>query len=112
VNRGEVYWHRFDRPDKRRPVLILTRSMLVPHLGTVTVAALTRTIRDVASQVHVGPEVGLPQLCAVNLHQVFTLEKARLGPFVTELPVALMMLVDRALTFALGVGEREATSVT
>jgi mRNA interferase MazF len=86
VRRGEVYWHRFDTPDKRRPVVILTRSILVPHLGTVTVAAVTRTIRDVASQVRLSPEVALPKPSAVNLHRVFTLEKASLGPFVAELP--------------------------
>ncbi len=108
MRRGEVYWHRFARPDKKRPVLVLTRSVLGPHLGTVTVAAITRTIRDVASQVRVGPEVGLPQSSAVNLHHVFTLEKASLGPFVTSLPTAIMMQVDTALVFALGVGEAQA----
>jgi len=105
VKRGEVYWHRFPKPDKRRPVLILTRTVLLPHLGTVTVAAITRTIRDVASEVRLGPGLGLPQPCAANLHNVFTLDKADLGPFVTALPPGVMALVDRALAFALGMGE-------
>lgn len=105
MRRGQVYWHRFQRPDKRRPVLVLTRSSLVGHLGTVTVAALTRTIRDTASEVTVGPEHGLPQRCAVNLHQVFTLPKDEVGPFLATLPAEAMQRVDRALVFALGVGE-------
>lgn len=110
MRRGEVYWHRFASPDKRRPVLILTRSILIPHLGTVTVASITRTVREVASQVRVGPEHGLPHPCAVNLHHVFTLEKASLGPWVAAMPVAVMAHVDRALVFALGVGDGGAAA--
>jgi len=106
VRRGEVYWHRFDRPDKRRPVLVLTRSSLVGHLGTVTVASVSRTIREVASEIVVGTEHGLPARCAVNLHNVFTLRRADLGAFVAQLPTEVMERVDRALVFALGVGER------
>lgn len=108
MRRGEIYWHRFERPDKRRPVLVLTRASLAGHLSTVTVAALTRTIRNVASEVAVGPEHGLPARCAVNLHQVFTLRRPELGPYVTNLPDDAMVNVDRALVFALGVGERGA----
>jgi mRNA interferase MazF len=105
VRRGEVYWHNFGRPDKRRPVLVLTRTALLGHLGTVTVAALTRTIRDVASEVVVGPEHGLPELCAVNMHHVFTLRRTEVERFVAVLPPEVMARVDRALVFALGVGE-------
>ncbi|MBI3182824.1 MAG: type II toxin-antitoxin system PemK/MazF family toxin [Myxococcales bacterium] len=108
MKRGEVRWYRFPSPDKRRPVLVLTRSDLISHLGTVTVAAISSTVRGVASEVRLGPEVGLPKVCAVNLHNVFTLEKAEVGPFLAELPSEVMALVDRALVFALGVGERSA----
>jgi mRNA interferase MazF len=100
-----VYWHRFDRPDKRRPVLVLTRTQLLGHLGTVTVASVSRTIREVASEVVVGPEHGLPARCAVNLHNVFTLRRSELEAFVAALPPEVMARVDQALVFALGVGE-------
>jgi mRNA interferase MazF len=105
VRRGEVYWHRFATPDKRRPVLVLTRSSLLGHLATVTVAALSRTVREVASEVIVGPEHGLPVRCAANLHNVFTLRRRDLGAFVATLPPEIMAQVDRALVFTLGVGE-------
>lgn len=105
MKRGDVYWHRFARPDKRRPVLVLTRTALLGHLGTVTVAALTRTVRDVASEVRLGAEQGLPQPCVVNLHHVFTLPKTEIGPFLATLSPDVMTLVDRAFVFALGVGE-------
>jgi mRNA interferase MazF len=109
VRRGEVYWHRFAPPDKRRPVLVLTRTALLGHLATVTVATLSRTIREVASEVLVGPEHGLPAKCAANLHNVFTLRRKDLGAFVATLPPDVMARVDRALVFALGVGELGGT---
>lgn len=105
MRRGEVYWHRFSPPDKRRPVLVLTRTLLLGHLATVTVAALSRTVREVASEVVVGPEHGLPARCAANLHNVFTLRRKDLGSFVATLPPDVMAHVNRALVFALGVGE-------
>jgi mRNA interferase MazF len=105
VRRGEVYWHRFSPPDKRRPVLVLTRTTLLGHLTTVTVAALSRTVREVASEVIVGPEHGLPARCAANMHNVFTLRRSDLGAFVATLPPDVMSRVDRAIVFALGVGE-------
>ncbi len=58
VNRGEIWNFRFDRPDKQRPVLILTRQEMIEMLHTVTVAPLTGTIRGVPSEVVLGTEVG------------------------------------------------------
>jgi mRNA interferase MazF len=109
VKRGEVYWYRFKSPDKRRPILVLTRSDLVDHLGTVTVAAITSTRRGVASEVGLGPELGLPKACAANLHNVVTIPKDEIGPYITALPDAVMAQVDRAIAFALGLGERAPT---
>lgn len=106
MRRGEVYWYRFGRPDKKRPVLILTRTLLLGHLATVTVAAVTRTIREVASEVVLGQEHGLPARCAANLHNVFTLRRSDLGAYIATLPSDVMSRVDRAIVFALGVGER------
>ncbi len=48
---GEIPMFRFAPPDKRRPVLLLTRSGMIPVLNTVTVAPPTRTIRGVAWEV-------------------------------------------------------------
>ncbi len=105
MRRGEVYWFRFRTPDKRRPVLVLTRSGLLPSIGTATVAHITSTAREVASQVSLGPEHGMPKPCAVNLLNVSTLKKAELGPYLTTLDGEVMNRVDEALQFALGIGE-------
>lgn len=109
MRRGEIYWHRFRSPDKRRPVLILSRTELLGILSTATVAALTSTIRDVPSEVILGPAHGLPKACAANLNNVFTVAQAEIGPYLTMLSDEAMARVDAALVFALGVGERSGS---
>ena len=49
LKRGEVRWYRFARPDKNRPVVILTRDSILEYLGEATIAPITRTVRGIAS---------------------------------------------------------------
>jgi mRNA interferase MazF len=93
---------RFAPPDKQRPVLLLTRSDMIPVLNAVTVAPLTRTIRGVASEVLVGQEAGLKQASAINLHHVVTMPRAGLRRFVGSVSAATMARVRAALLFSLG----------
>jgi mRNA interferase MazF len=93
---------RFAPPDKQRPVLILTRSDMIPLLHTVTVAPLTRTIRGVPTEVLVGPESGLKEPSAINLHHVVTLPRAGLRRFVGSASADVMERVRTALLLALG----------
>lgn len=102
MKRGEIRWYRFRAPDKRRPVVVLTRDSVLDYLGEVTVAPITSTIRDIPSEVVVGPDDGLPQRCAINLDHVQTVSKDRLGGIVATLPAARMVDVRDALLFALG----------
>ena len=106
MRRGEVYWHSFGKPDKRRPVVVLTRSQLVGVLDRVSVASCTTTRRSVPSEVTIGPEEGMPKDCAINLLEVYTLPRNQLGPYLTQLADHVMSRVDDALLLALGVGER------
>src|SRR5436190_14758542 len=101
MKRGEVRWYRFQTPDKRRPVVVLTRDSVLDYLGEVTVAPITSTIRDIPSEVVIGPEDGVPRLCAINLDHVQTVSKDRLGGIVATLPAARMIEVRDALLFAL-----------
>ena len=94
---------RFAPPDKQRPVLLLTRSDMIPVLNTVTVAPITRTIRGVASEVGVGIESGLDNVSAVNLHHVVTIPKAGLRRFVGTVPPEILARVRAALLFAFGI---------
>ena len=102
VNRGEVWLYRFKAPDKRRPVLILTRQEVIPLLHTVMVAPITSTRRGAPSEVHVGMNEGLKHDSAANLDHVQTVERARLETYVGSLSAARMREVCRALAVAAG----------
>ena len=70
MKRGEIRWYEFDPPDKRRPVLILTRDAVIPYLNEITIAPITSTIRGIASEVKLGIKDGMPNDCAVNFHHI------------------------------------------
>jgi mRNA interferase MazF len=102
MKRGEVRWYKFSHPDKKRPVLILTRNSVIDYMGEVTVAPITSTIRDIPSEVLLGPHEGLAKDCAVNCDHIQTVPKAKLGGLITALPSSKLSEVRQALNFALG----------
>jgi len=102
MRRAEVRWYRFSRPDKKRPVLLLTRDSALEFLGEVTVAPVTSTIRDIPSEVILTTEDGMPRDCAINLDHVQTVSKSKLGAIITTLGPKRMLEVRSALLFSLG----------
>lgn len=102
MKRGEVRWYVFSRPDKKRPVLILTRESALEFLGEVTVAPITSTIRDIPSEVLLTNADGMPRDCAVNLDHVQTVSKGKIGSLITTLSTVKMEQVRSSLVFALG----------
>jgi mRNA interferase MazF len=104
IRRGEIWMFDFSRPDKRRPVLVLTRPEVIELLHTVMVAPITSTIRGAPSEVVVGVEEGLRKESAINLDHVQTVEKSRLKRFVGSVGVQKMNAVCRALAVATGCG--------
>lgn len=67
------------RLDKTRPVLILTRELVRPHLRRVTVAPITSTVRGLSTELPVGPVNGLDQDCVVSCDNVVTIPTSDLG---------------------------------
>ncbi|HWX87590.1 MAG TPA: type II toxin-antitoxin system PemK/MazF family toxin [Solirubrobacteraceae bacterium] len=65
--------------DKARPVLILTRELVRPHLGTVTVAPITTTVRGLSTEVPVGASNGLAEPSVVSCDNVTTIPAGALG---------------------------------
>ena len=59
--------------DKARPVLVLTRELVRPHLQTVTVAPITTTIRGLSTEVLVGTANGLAEPSVVSCDNVTTI---------------------------------------
>lgn len=102
MNRGEIWGYRFSAPDKRRPVLVLSRQEVIGLLHTVMVAPITSTIRGLPSEVVVGMAEGLKHPSAVNLDHVQAVEKARLVGFLGHLAPGKMRQVCRALAVAAG----------
>jgi mRNA interferase MazF len=103
MRRGEVRYYTFASPDKRRPVLILTRDEAIRHLNDLVVAPITTTVRNLPTHVLLGEADAMPRVCAVNLDQVQLAPKHLLGEKLTELGAARIVEVDRALMIALGV---------
>ena len=102
VSRGEIWQYRFGHPDKRRPVLVLSRQDVLPLLHTVMVAPITSTVRGIPSEVGVGTTEGLKHESAVNLDHVQTVEQAALTSFVGTVSANKMAAVCRALAIATG----------
>jgi len=108
MRRGEIRWYTFAMPDKRRPVLVLTRDAVVDSLNEIIVAPATRTIRGIASEVVMTPDDGMPAACALNLDHVGLAQRSRLGAVIAELPLVRWPEVERALLVACGfLPERE-----
>ncbi len=102
VRRGELWMYRFSRPDKRRPVLVLSRDEVIPLLATVMVAPVTSTIRGSPGEVVIGTREGLKHDSAVNLDHVQTVDQSRLLHFIGTLDRQPMRAVCRALATAVG----------
>jgi mRNA interferase MazF len=102
MRRGEVRWYTFRAPDKRRPVLILTRDSALTFLHSVTVAPITTTVRDIPSEVYLTREDGLMAECAANMDKLQTVPKRKVGSLITTLSADRMIDVNRAIMFALG----------
>jgi mRNA interferase MazF len=105
VNRGEIWMYQFKAPNKRRPVLVLTRQQVIGLLHWVMVAPVTSSIHDVPSEVLVGVDEGLKRQSAISLDNVQSVERSRLTNFVGSLNAAKMQAVCRALAIAVGCDE-------
>ncbi|MBI5444913.1 MAG: type II toxin-antitoxin system PemK/MazF family toxin [Deltaproteobacteria bacterium] len=104
MKRGEVRWYKFVSPDKKRPVLVLTRDSILEYLAEVTVAPITTTVRDIPSEVVLSSSDGVPRDCAVNCDHLQTVSTAKLGPLITTLSPQRMEQVGQAIAFALALG--------
>ena len=102
ISRGDVRLYQFAPPNKKRPVVVLTRDSAVPYLASVAVAPITTAIRSVPSEVLLTENDGMKTHCAVNLHNVVTVSQNRLGKRVAQLSSMKMSEICAALRFSLG----------
>ncbi len=101
MKRGEIRWYKFKAPDKKRPVLILTRDSILEYLGEITVAPITATIRDIPSEVFLSKQDGMIKDCAINFDHIQTVSKGKIGSLITTLSIDKLEQVSAAIKFAL-----------
>ena len=75
---GEVWWA--EAHDKRRPVLVVTRSDAVPVLTWIVVAPVTRTVRSIPTELRLGPDEGMTFECAASFDNLQPIRRS----FLTE----------------------------
>jgi mRNA interferase MazF len=102
IARGDIRLYRFARPDKQRPVVVLTRQCAIGYLSAVTVAPITSSVRGVPSEVRLTGMDGMKHSCAINLHNLVTVSKGRLGRRIASLSPERLNEICAALGFALG----------
>ena len=103
MKHGDIRWYKFVRPDKKRPVLILTRDSVLEYLNEVTIVPITSTVRNIPSAVFLTKTDGMLRDCAVNCDHLQTVPKAKIGPLITSLLPARMVDVGQAIRFALDI---------
>jgi len=86
LRRGEIRWYTFRHPDKRRPVLILTRDEVIDRLNEIIVVPAARTMRGLATELVLTPDDGLPVACALNFDHVSLAQRERIGALLSILP--------------------------
>ena len=101
MERGEVWFAA--TPGGDRPVLVLTRDPVADRIGSVVVAAVTRTRRGLVSELELTVDRdGVPTDCVVNFDNVHTLPRDAFRRRVVTLSAARMAEACRTLTAATG----------
>ena len=101
MKRGEIRWYKFNSPDKKRPVLILTRDSILEYLGEVTVAPITSRVRDIPSEIFLSKQDGMAKDCAINFDHIQTVSKGKIGSLITRLSKEKLEQIREAIQFAL-----------
>lgn len=84
VSRGDVWW--YEPPEsKRRPALVVTRQEAIENLNEVFVVLATTNIRNIDTEVELGPEDGMPRSCVLNADHTKTVEKVFFTERITSL---------------------------
>lgn len=103
MKRGEIWWADLPPPVGSRPVVILTRDAALPTIGAVVVAIVTRTTRNLPTEVSLGRRQGLPVSCVANLDNLLTVPRARLSRLIGACDAAKVTEINAAIRVALDV---------
>jgi len=101
MQRGDIWFAA--TPGGDRPVLVLTRDPVADRIGSVVVAALTRTRRGLVSELELLADTeGIPSDCVVNFDNIHTVPREALRRPVASLSESRLVEVCRVLAAATG----------
>jgi mRNA interferase MazF len=100
LQQGSVVWAELPPPFRRRPVVVITRDAVVGRMNSLTVAPITRNIRNLDTEVILQPADGVPTPCAITLDNIFTIPRSALGDVVAVLSREKLLLVFAAIRAA------------
>ena len=101
MKRGEVWEADIGGKAGKRPVLILTRSGVIPHLTKIVVAEVTTQGKGYPTQISIGQSANLSKSSFVSAENLYTLSREKLRRYLGELSSPLMKQVSQAVIFAL-----------
>ncbi len=85
MKRGEVWWANLPAPVGRRPVVLVSRDEAYRVRDLVMIAPVTTRMRNIPTEVELGPQDGMPRPCVINCDSLATIPKARLRSKITTL---------------------------
>lgn len=97
--RGEVWWGELEDVG-RRPFLVMTRTAAIPVLFSVLAAPVTRTVRDIPTELRLSPDDGMPTECAASFDNLRVVPKAYLIERQCTLPPTRLLEACTALRAA------------
>jgi mRNA interferase MazF len=103
VKRGEVWWAELPPPVGSRPVVILTRDAVLDKIAAIVVALVTRTVRQLPTEVVLGRRQGLPVRCVANLDNILTVPRHRLKRLMGACDASKVEELNQAIKAALDV---------
>ena len=102
MRRGEIWWAELEPPAGRRPVVLLSRNEAYGVRLLVVVAPVTTRIRHIPSEVPLGTDDGMPQVCVANMDTITTIPKDCLQSCLTTLSANKLKEIESAIHFTLG----------
>ena len=101
MNRGEIWEADIGGRAGKRPVLILTRSAVIPYLSKIVVAEVTTQGKGYPTQVAIGQHANLSKASFVSAESLHSIPKDRLRRYLGDLPDDLLGKVNESVIFAL-----------
>ena len=101
MKRGDIWEADLGARAGQRPVVILTRSAVIPHLNKVTVAEITTQGKGYPTEVDIDQQANLPRPSFVQLDNLQTISKMRLMRYIGTLDEATMSIIGQKAVLAL-----------